>query len=238
MRNGDRIIVALDCSPEEARVLAKQLRGSARWLKVGMTLFYAVGPSIVQEFKELGFKVFVDLKLHDIPHQVRGAAASVVQAGADMLTVHGSGGLAMLKAAAEGAGEAYSQRAGTSEKPITLAITVLTSLDENALRQIGIERPLSDQVAAIALLAQQAGLSGVVASPQEAEALRNLLGPDAAIVTPGVRPKNSAKDDQARIATPAQALADGASYLVIGRPITAAPNPVTAFNEIAASIAD
>jgi orotidine-5'-phosphate decarboxylase len=237
MSNAERIIVALDCTPQEARTLANQLQGHAHWLKVGMTLYYSAGPQIVEEFKRLGYKVFVDLKLHDIPHQVRGAAASVVQAGADMLTVHGSGGLEMLKAAAEGTEEAYRQRELPGEKPITLAITVLTSLDEDTLKQIGIARPLSDQVAAIALLAQQAGLSGVVASPQEAQALRKLLGPDAAIVTPGVRPQGSEKDDQARVATPAQALADGASYLVIGRPITAAPDPLAAFTEISASIA-
>jgi orotidine-5'-phosphate decarboxylase len=201
-----------------------------------MTLYYAAGPDIVREFKELGYKVFVDLKLHDIPHQVRGAAASVVRAGADMLTVHGSGGLAMLQAAAEGIEEAYAERSETDEKPISLAITVLTSLDENALAQVGVTRPLNEQVLALATLAQQAGLSGVVASPREARALRELLGPDAAIVTPGVRPKGSSTDDQSRIATPAQALADGASHLVIGRPITAAPDPVAAFNGIAESI--
>lgn len=236
MSAADTIIIALDCSPEQAREYARELAGEARWLKVGMTLYYAAGPDIVREFKELGYKVFVDLKLHDIPHQVRGAAASVVRAGADMLTVHGSGGLAMLQAAAEGIEEAYAERSETDEKPISLAITVLTSLDENALAQVGVTRPLNEQVLALATLAQQAGLSGVVASPREARALRELLGPDAAIVTPGVRPKGSSTDDQSRIATPAQALADGASHLVIGRPITAAPDPVAAFNGIAESI--
>jgi orotidine-5'-phosphate decarboxylase len=244
MNAADRIIVALDCSPQEARELAHTLAGRARWLKVGMTLYYATGPAIVRELKELGFKIFVDLKLHDIPHQVRGAAASVVHAGADMLTVHGAGGLAMMRAAAEGVDDAFAGRekhgsssgGKPSTKPITLAITVLTSMDEDALSQIGVTRPLDEQVAALARLAQEAGLSGVVASPQEAHALRELLGPDAAIVTPGVRPIGAQTDDQSRIATPAQALINGASHLVIGRPITAASNPVEAFDAILASI--
>jgi orotidine-5'-phosphate decarboxylase len=244
MNAADRIIVALDCSPQEARELAHTLAGRARWLKVGMTLYYAAGPAIVRELKELGFNIFVDLKLHDIPHQVQGAAASVVRAGADMLTVHGAGGLAMMRAAAEGVKEAFAGRdehgsnsgSKPSTKPITLAITVLTSMDEDALSQIGVTRPLDEQVAALARLAQEAGLSGVVASPQEAAALRELLGSDAAIVTPGVRPVGAATDDQSRIATPAQALTNGASHLVIGRPITAAPNPAEAFDTILASI--
>jgi orotidine-5'-phosphate decarboxylase len=237
MSAADRIIVALDCSPDQARVYARSLAGEARWLKVGMTLYYAAGPDIVREFKDLGYKVFVDLKLHDIPHQVRGAAASVVRAGADMLTVHGSGGLAMMQAAAEGVDEASRELGESGEKPLTLAITVLTSLDETALKQVGVARPLPEQVTALAVLAQQAGLDGVVASPQEARALRELLGPTAAVVTPGVRPQGSSTDDQSRVATPARAIADGASHLVIGRPLTAAPDPVSALREIIAEIA-
>lgn len=256
MSDSDRVIVALDCPLEEARTLARRLKGHARWLKVGMTLYYATGPAIVQEFKEMGYKVFVDLKLYDIPHQVRGAAASLVHAGADMFTIHGSGGLAMLQAAAEGVEEAFAERckeyqerledgssdlpadtaSGIPKKPITLAITILTSMDEDVLEQVGVTRPLSEQVTALAKLAQEAGLSGVVASPQEAEALRELLGPEAVIVTPGVRPAGASVNDQSRTATPEQAIAAGASHLVIGRPITAAPGPLAAFTDIVFSL--
>jgi orotidine-5'-phosphate decarboxylase len=243
----DRIIVALDCSENEAYALAASLKGKARWLKVGMTLYYAAGPRIVAALKEQGFKVFVDLKLHDIPHQVRGAAASIVRAGADLLTVHAAGGLAMMQAAVEGAREAQTGEAskagqGTSPsvppsaKPLVVAVTVLTSMDADALAQTGVTRPLDEQVAQLAQLAQEAGLDGVVASPQEAQTLRALLGPNAAIVTPGVRPKGAAIGDQSRVATPAEAIAAGASHLVIGRPITAAPNPAAAFDAIATEL--
>ncbi|MDR1014442.1 MAG: orotidine-5'-phosphate decarboxylase [Coriobacteriales bacterium] len=228
------MIVALDCPPDEARLFAHQLAGRAHWLKVGMTLYYEAGPAIVREFKEQGFKVFVDLKLHDIPHQVRGAAASVVRAGADLLTVHAAGGLAMMQAAAEGARFACEDGEGT--RPLVVAITVLTSMDAASLAQTGVARPLDEQALALALLARQAGLDGVVSSPQEAQALRTLLGPAAAIVTPGVRPAGSALDDQSRTATPAEALRAGASHLVIGRPITAATDPAAAFEAIAASL--
>ncbi|MDR1083226.1 MAG: orotidine-5'-phosphate decarboxylase [Coriobacteriales bacterium] len=232
MINVERIIVALDCPADEARSLASRLAGKARWLKVGMTLYYAASPSIVREFKERGFKVFVDLKLHDIPHQVRGAASSVVAAGADMLTVHGAGGLAMLRAAAKGSEQAWQARGDTSERPKVIAVTVLTSMDRASLAQVGVERSINEQVTLLARLAQEARLDGVVASPQEARALRTLLGPNAAIVTPGVRPQGASQDDQSRTATPAEALENGASHLVIGRPITAAPNPASAFDAI------
>jgi orotidine-5'-phosphate decarboxylase len=235
----ERVIVALDCSEDEACALAASLKGKARWLKIGMTLYYAAGPRIVAVLKEQGFKVFVDLKLHDIPHQVRGAAASVVRTGADLLTVHAAGGLAMMRAAVEGAQEAYAAQAASaspSHRPLVVAVTVLTSMDRAALAQTGVARPLDEQVAQLAQLAREAGLDGVVASPQEARTLRALLGPDAAIVTPGVRPKGAAIGDQSRVATPAEAIAAGASHLVIGRPITAAPNPAAAFDAIATEL--
>jgi orotidine-5'-phosphate decarboxylase len=241
----ERIIVALDCPGDEARRLARSLAGQARWLKVGMTLYYTEGPRIVHELKEQGFKVFVDLKLHDIPHQIRGAATSVVAAGADMLTVHAAGGLAMMRAAVEGV-EAGRQPSpfvlpepsspDDPSAPLILAVTVLTSMDAETLAQVGVNRPLEKQVEQLAQLAREAGLNGVVASPQEAKALRALLGPTAAIVTPGVRPEGSDADDQSRVATPAEALANGASHLVIGRPITAASDPSAAFAAIAASL--
>lgn len=225
----DRVIVALDCDRQTALDLAKQLQGKAKWLKVGMTLYYAEGPQIVEIFKLLGFKVFLDLKFHDIPHQVQGAAASAVEAGADMITMHAVGGVPMMQAA-----QAAVDASGTEAD--TLAITVLTSMDEETLSQTGVSRAMADQVKALAACAQQAGLSGVVASPQEAAMLRELLGPDALIVTPGVRPVGAELGDQSRVATPKAAFDAGASHIVVGRPITQADDPAAAFDAIAAEL--
>lgn len=231
----DRIIVALDCNAAwEAIVMADALVGRASWVKVGMTLYYAEGPAIIQMFKRRGFKVFLDLKFHDIPHQIEGAACSAAASGADMITMHTVGGLAMMQAAQRGAEKGAAQ-IGASV-PATLGITVLTSMDDEALAATGVTRPLGEQVLAMASLAQKAGISGVVASPQEAHALRELLGPDAFIVTPGVRPRGAALGDQSRVATPAQAFANGASHIVVGRPITQAPDPAAAFDAIAAEL--
>lgn len=229
-----RVIVALDCPLQRARELAELLKGRATWLKVGMTLYYAEGPHIVSELREKGFKVFVDLKLHDIPHQVRGAARSVTYAGADMLTVHAVGGAPMMSAALEGVDEGYSWRPDWLQGvlPTVLAITVLTSMDQEALRETGVQRTLADQVRSLASQAWETGMGGVVASPQEAPLLRELLGPEACIVTPGVRPAGTAEGDQSRIMTPRQALDGGATYLVVGRPITEAEDPVAAFEAI------
>lgn len=230
----ERIIVAFDCDRSRALELADALAGHATWVKVGMTLFYREGPSIVSDLHARGFKVFLDLKFHDIPHQVRGAAASAAATGADMMTMHASGGMAMMRAGAQGAREAAEQRG--AQEPVTLGITVLTSMDAEALAAAGVKRPLGKQVVALAEQAVQAGLSGVVASPQEASMLREALGPDAYIVTPGVRPAGSGTDDQSRVATPANAFAWGASHLVIGRPITAAEDPAAAFEAIVADL--
>lgn len=225
----DRVIVALDCDRQTALDLAKKLQGKAKWLKVGMTLYYAEGPQIVEIFKLLGFKVFLDLKFHDIPHQVQGAAASAVEAGADMITMHAVGGVPMMQAA-----QAAVDESGTEAD--TLAITVLTSMDEETLAQTGVSRGVGEQVKALAACAQEAGLSGVVASPQEAAMLRELLGPDALIVTPGVRPVGAALGDQSRIATPKAAFDAGASHIVVGRPITQADDPAAAFDAIVADL--
>lgn len=225
----DRVIVALDCDRQTALDLAKKLQGKAKWLKVGMTLYYAEGPQIVEIFKLLGFKVFLDLKFHDIPHQVQGAAASAVEAGADMITMHAVGGIPMMQAA-----QAAVDESGTEAD--TLAITVLTSMNEETLAQTGVSRGVGEQVKALAARAQEAGLSGVVASPQEAAMLRELLGPDALIVTPGVRPVGAALGDQSRVATPKAAFDAGASHIVVGRPITQADDPAAAFDAIAADL--
>ncbi len=230
----DRIIVALDCDMSQALDLAEALQGQASWLKVGMTLYYSQGPRIVYELKEMGYKVFLDLKFHDIPHQVRGAAASATRNGADMITMHALGGAAMMQAAVEGA-QAAADDFGL-DLPIMLGITVLTSMDAASLAACGIERGVNDQVLEMAKQAQAAGLAGVVASPQEAAALRTLLGEDAYIVTPGVRPAGAELGDQSRVASPADAFSAGASHIVVGRPITQASDPAAAFEAIAQSL--
>lgn len=227
----DRVIVALDCSADEAMALAEQLQGLATWVKVGMTLYYAEGPSIVTTLKNMGFKVFLDLKFHDIPHQVEGAAYAATQTGADMITMHTVGGVDMMQAAQKGA-ERASQECGL-DIPATLGITVLTSMNDAALAETGVSRAMADQVTVLAQQAKRSGISGVVASPKEAHKLREDLGPDAYIVTPGVRPAGAALGDQSRVATPTEAFNAGASHIVVGRPITAAQNPKDAFLAIA-----
>lgn len=227
----DRIMVALDLpDAASARAMARTLVGEVGWVKVGMTLFYAEGASIVRELKEMGFHVFVDLKLHDIPHQVEGASAALVSAGADMFTVHASGGRAMLEGAMRATTDAAA-RAGV-ERPFVVAVTILTSLDDAALAKTGWAVSAAEAVRSLATVARNAGCDGVVCSPKEASVMRSLLGPDAAIVTPGIRPAGEASEDQLRVATPRAALDAGASHLVIGRPITAAEDPVSAVRRI------
>lgn len=230
----DRLIVALDTDDAGARGLAGALADKVGWLKVGMTLFYRSGPSIVTELRDFGLDVFLDLKLHDIPHQVRGAAESVARLGARMLTVHASGGESMMRAAVEGAA-AGAASAGI-EPPAIIAVTVLTSMDQQVLRSVGVEHSASEQVHTLARLATAAGCSGVVCSPHEAGEMRELLGHEALIVTPGVRPVWAGSGDQARIATPSAALSSGASHLVVGRPITGAADPAQAATRILAEM--
>ena len=231
----DRIIVALDTGAAwEAIVMADALAGHAKWVKVGMMLYYAEGPAIIKMFKRRGFNVFLDLKFYDIPHQVQGAARSAAEAGADMITMHTMGGRPMMEAAQRGAEAGAAAIGGAT--PATLGITVLTSMDEPTLREIGVARPMAEQVGALAALAKSAGISGVVASPQEAAALREALGPEAYVVTPGVRPAGAERGDQSRVATPAEAFAAGASHIVVGRPITQADDPLAAFEAIAAEL--
>jgi orotidine-5'-phosphate decarboxylase len=201
---------------------------------VGMTLYYACGPEVVSELRARGFRVFLDLKLHDIPHQVRGAAEAAALAGADLLTVHGLGGSAMVAAARQGVDEAARAR---EERCRLLAITVLTSMDADALAAVGVAASPADEVSRLARLACSAGADGVVCSPVEAARMRELLGEDALVVTPGVRPAGSEVGDQSRIATPADAIRAGSSLLVVGRPITQAKDPVAAFDAIASEVA-
>lgn len=229
----DRVIVALDCDYDRAKELARLLKGKAKWLKVGMTLYYACGPSIVEYLKGAGFNVFLDLKLHDIPHQVEGAAESASLTGADLLSIHALGGSEMIKAARKGVTTAALERTTRSK---IVAITVLTSMDQDALGQIGVMRPVAQEVSSLASMACASGTDGIVCSPQEASDMRRLLGPSAIIVTPGVRPAGTESEDQRRIATPAQAIAAGATMIVVGRPITQADDPAAAFLAIAKEI--
>jgi orotidine-5'-phosphate decarboxylase len=227
----DRIIVALDTSDVSSALrIAAMLEGRARWLKVGMTLFYAEGPAIVSTLRSRGFDVFVDLKLHDIPHQVEGAARSLGRLGAGILSVHASGGADMMEAAVRGAAQGASE-AG-AQPPSVVAITVLTSMDADTLASVGVPDSTADQVVGLAALARTAGVAGVVCSPKEAASMRALLGPSALVVTPGIRPAWAAAGDQARFDTPGAALSAGASHLVIGRPITDADDPAAAFDRI------
>lgn len=226
----EAIIVALDTDMHTALSLARSLQGRARWVKVGMTLYYAEGPGAIARFRDMGFEVFLDLKLHDIPHQVEGAAREISRLGVGMFTVHASGGAAMMQAAVRGACEG-SKECGI-DAPSVLAVTVLTSMDDADLGSVGVSAAAATQVDRLGSLARDAGVQGVVCSPQEAAAMRELLGSERLVVTPGVRPEWASAGDQARIATPRQALESGASHLVIGRPITAADKPATAFERI------
>lgn len=230
----ERVIIALDMGLDDAVALADRLQGKAVWVKVGMTLYYAEGPAAVKAFKDRGFKVFLDLKLHDIPHQVELAAEAAAKSGADMMTMHTVGGVKMMQGAQAGVQRA-AEALGT-DPAATLGVTVLTSMDAETLAATGVTRPLAEQVAALAGQAKEAGISGVVASPHEATELRKILGPDAYIVTPGVRPAGAALGDQSRVATPKNAVAWGASHIVVGRPITQAEDPVAAFEAIVAEL--
>ncbi len=226
----DRLMVALDCPGDEALDMARSLSGHVRWLKVGMTLFYERGPDVVKRLSGEGFDVFLDLKLHDIPHQVQGAASRVAALGAKMLTVHAAGGAEMLKAALAGSREGAEQ-VGVSP-PAVIAVTVLTSLSEADLSAVGLTSPAAVLVERLATLARDAGLAGVVCSPHEAAVVRGALGGSALVVTPGVRPAGFDSQDQSRVATPASAIRAGASHIVVGRPITGARTPVDVVHRI------
>jgi orotidine-5'-phosphate decarboxylase len=226
----DKLIVALDF-PDAAQALAlvDRLEGRCRWFKVGLELYLSAGNSIVLALKKRRFSVFLDLKLHDIPNTVAGAVRSVAGLGADLLTVHGSGGPAMLSAAAEAV-------ASLPNAPRLLAVTVLTSMDAAQLLATGVTASPAEQALRLARVAHGAGIQGLVCSPEEAAQMRREL-PSSVLVTPGIRPAGASIGDQKRVAAPAAALAAGADYLVIGRPITQALEPAQAVDAVLEEIA-
>jgi orotidine-5'-phosphate decarboxylase len=222
----DRLIVALDVSSAAAaQRIVSAVGDSAHIYKVGKQLFTAEGPQIVRDLVASGRRVFLDLKFHDIPNTVAAAVAEAAKLNIAMLTVHGSGGGKMLRAAVEAASK-------VDVPPMILAVTVLTSMEDSDLPGIGVRGTVIDQTLRLATLAITNGCDGIVTSAHEVRELRSELGDDFAIVTPGVRPPGSAKGDQARVVTPAEAMAAGATHIVVGRPITAAPDPAAAAKEI------
>ena len=228
MNAKESLCVALDSSDHGwICSAASALADHVGWLKVGLEAFSAHGPALVEELATFGPRIFLDLKLHDIPATVRRAAANCAACGASMLTVHAAGGRRMLEAAVDGA-----RQGAKNSPPRLVAVTVLTSLDGEALSELEIEKSPADLVGAWAVLASESGLDGVVASAHEAAALRREFGNDFLIVTPGIRPASSASDDQRRVVTPAQAIQAGADVLVVGRPITGAKDLVEAARSI------
>jgi orotidine-5'-phosphate decarboxylase len=231
----DKLIVALDVeSPVKALQLVNELRSVAGMFKVGSQLFTGGGPQIVRDIIALDSKVFLDLKFHDIPHQVAGAARSAAELGVSLFTIHASGGSEMMQRAVEAVAE-VGNKSGVRSK--VLAISVLTSIDANILAQIGVSSTPRESVIKLVKLAESAGVDGVVASPQEIEIIRTAIpNPNFLVVTPGIRPAQNESADQKRVATPAAAISAGASYLVVGRPITGATDPVAAAQQIVAEM--
>jgi orotidine-5'-phosphate decarboxylase len=230
--NDPKIIVALDYSNSQQAVeFAQKVNPQQCRLKIGKELFTSAGPALVESLVGQGYDIFLDLKFHDIPNTVMKAAAAAANLGVWMLNVHAVGGKAMMQAAREGV-EVVSQR------PFLIAVTVLTSMSQQDLKLIGIDKPLPELVSSLCATALDSGLDGVVCSAQEAAMLREQTGASALLVTPGIRPDWAKNDDQKRIVTPRQAISDGASYLVIGRPVTQHPEPAEALQLISDSIRD
>ncbi|CAM3995147.1 orotidine-5'-phosphate decarboxylase [Pseudoalteromonas byunsanensis] len=227
-----KVLIALDYDDKQAALtFVKQLSPSQCRLKVGKEMFTYYGPEFVKELVELGFDVFLDLKFHDIPNTVAKAVTAAAELGVWMVNVHASGGFEMMQKAKE-ALEKYGDNA-----PLLIAVTVLTSMDQGQLLRLGIEKTPQEQVVYLAKLAKEAGLDGVVCSAQEAQLLKSQLGGEFKLVTPGIRPAGSDAGDQKRIMTPQKAVQAGSDYLVIGRPITQAQDPVQTLKEINDSIA-
>lgn len=226
----DKLIVALDVqTPARALDLVKELHSVAGMFKVGSQLFTSAGPQIVKDIIALDSKVFLDLKFHDIPHQVAGATRAAAELGVSLFTIHASGGSEMMRRAVDSVSEVGGNRTKV------LAITVLTSIDATILSQIGVTSSPGESVLRLVKLAEAAGVDGVVASPNEIESIRRAV-PEFLIVTPGIRPATSGRGDQKRVATPGSAIAAGASYLVVGRPITGSSNPLDAAHKMLADM--
>jgi orotidine-5'-phosphate decarboxylase len=229
----DQLLVALDVDrADHARALADRLRGAVGAFKIGSHLFTSAGPGIVEELASRGDRIFLDLKFHDIPNTVAGAVGAATRLGVWMLNVHASGGSIMMRAARDAAHEEAAR--GSRPAPLVIAVTMLTSLSQQMLGEIGLTGEMGTQVVRLAALAEASGLDGVVASPHEIAIIRRRTGRSFAIVTPGIRAASDAKGDQRRTMTAPEALAAGASYLVVGRPITAATDPRAAAERIAA----
>ena len=227
----DRLIVALDVDTEDkALALVRRLRNDVKIFKIGLELFSSCGPAIVERVKREGCEVFLDLKFHDIPNTVSKAAASVTRLGAFIFNLHALGGFEMMKKAAE----TVKREAGILKiaRPKVIAVTILTSMDEKSLKGIGINDNIESEVTKLAKMAEEAGLDGVVASPKEIKAIRKIVKKDFLIVTPGVRPAWAEIGDQKRIATPKDAIKDGADYIVVGRPIIESDDPCKAAQAI------
>ncbi len=229
----DRLIVALDVSTlDEARAIVKDLREHVGMFKIGLELFAAAGIALFEMMKQEQINVFFDGKFHDIPNTVAQASRNVTSHGVSMFNVHASGGSAMLKAAVEARNQAVAD-CGLSKQPLLIAVTVLTSISGDTLKsELKVNEDVLEHVTGLARLAEASGLDGVVASAKEAGAIRKSCGEGFLIVTPGIRPEWASTDDQQRIVTPAQALRDGADFLVIGRPITAAKNRSDAVKKV------
>lgn len=226
-----KLVVALDFpTPDSAESLAARLNPAECRLKIGKELFVRAGPALVERLQRRGFDVFLDLKFHDIPNTVAQACKAAAELGVWMTNVHALGGSSMMAAARE-ALETYRHR------PLLIAVTVLTSQDEQVLREVGVVGTPQEAVMRLARLAHKSGLDGVVCSAREAAALRSAEGKEFCLVTPGIRPANSAVGDQKRVMTPSEAIAAGSDYLVVGRPITGAPDPMAALEAISAEIA-
>lgn len=227
----DRLAVALDVPDSHTALdLVDRLEDSCRWLKIGMELYYSAGNGLVETLRQRGFRIFLDLKLHDIPNTVAGAVRSVTGTGAELLTVHALGGGAMLQAAVEAA--------QAPESPHLIAVTVLTSMDSGELTSVGISNSPAEEALRLARLAKDSGIDGMVCSAEEVASLRQETGPETILVVPGIRPVGAALGDQRRVATAADAIARGASLLVVGRPITRAGNPAEAARAIVDEIRD
>jgi orotidine-5'-phosphate decarboxylase len=226
-----RLIFALDVdSFEEAARWVGELREKVGVFKVGKQLFTRCGPQVVQMVREQGGEVFLDLKYHDIPNTVAMAGLEACRLGVRIFNVHALGGREMMAATVAAVDRHFPR--GSAGRPLLLAVTILTSATAETLREVGIDRPVAEMVPRLARLAKDAGMDGVVASPLEIGLIRQACGDDFLIVTPGVRPAEASLDDQKRVTTPAQAIAAGADYLVIGRPISAAPDPAAAADRI------